>query len=159
MKHQIKMLIAATVLVALTSCGAKKSQAYYDYATKIIATELDGSYTLRAFGKGRNAADAYKEAQKQAVYDVLFNGVQSADSKVQPLRPVMLEVNAKDKYADYFNVFFADGGEFEKFCSLKERRWGTSNFKRTDAQSMAEVTVCVFRAKLIEKLKADNILK
>ncbi|MCM1034779.1 MAG: hypothetical protein NC038_05820 [Paludibacter sp.] len=159
MKKQTILCLLASMVIILSDCSVQRSQAYYNYESRIIATELDGSYTLRAFGKGRNAVDAYEEAQKQAVYDVLFNGVKSADSKVQPLRPLLTEVNAKEKYAEYFNVFFADNGAYKKYCSKKERRVLTSNFSRTDAQTMAEVTVCVFRSQLEKKLREDGILK
>ncbi len=158
MNKKVVYSLLAFVLI-ICSCGIKRSQPYYNYESRIIASELDGSYTLRAFGKGRNAVDAFEEAQKQAVYDILFLGVKSADSKIQSLRPLMMEVNAKEKYADYFNVFFADDGQYKEYCSLKERRVMTSNFSRTDVQSMAEVTVCVFRSKLEKKLRADGIIK
>ena len=57
-----------------------------------------------------------KEVQKQAVYEVVFNGVTSASANIQSLKPLILTVNAKDKFADWSNVFFADGGEYLKYC-------------------------------------------
>ena len=155
---KINVLLALFVLMSLVGCGVQRSQAYYDYKSKIIGTELDGSYTIRAFGRARNAVDAYQQARKQAVYDVVFNGVQSDNSMISPLKPLLLEPNAKEQYADYFNKFFADNGTFEKYCSMKERRWFSSNYSRTDAQSMAQVTVCVDVAKLRERLKSDGII-
>lgn len=156
---RFNLLLSIVIVLLLAGCGARRSQAYYDYKSQIIGTELDGSYTIRAFGRARNAVDAYKQARKQAVYDVVFTGVESANSNVLRIKPLLLEVNAKEKYEDYFNRFFADNGDFEKYCSMKERRWFSSNYARTDAQSMAQVTVCVDRAKLRERLIKDGILK
>ena len=68
-------------------------------------------------------------------------------------------MNAEEKYEDYFAVFFADGGEFEQYVSMKERRVMSSNFSRTEAQTLAQVTACVNRAALKEKLIKDGILK
>lgn len=157
------VLLMIALSAAFFSCGTQKSQAYYDYESKVIGTELDGSYTIRAWGRARNAMDAYTEARKQAVYDVIFNQIQFATGTAPTtsgvLRPLLLEVNAKTKYEDYFNAFFARGGEFEKYCSMKEKRLFSTKYQKTDAQTQAQVTVCVYRSKLKEKLIQDNILK
>ena len=156
------LMIFAGFLSFVTGCKVQ-SQAYYDYKSKVIGTELDGTYTIRAWGRARNRADAYVQARKQAVYDVIFNDIQITNgispSSTGMLRPLLQELNAKQKYEAYFNAFFADGGEFEKYCSLKERRTNTTRYTKTDAQTLAQVTVCVDRARLKEKLKQDNILK
>lgn len=147
------------MLAVLASCGARKSEAYYNYESKIIGTELDGSYTIRAYGRARNAIDSYEQAKKQAARDVIFKGVQSANSNIKSLKPLLMEVNAEEKYETYFNAFFADGGEYTKFVSMKEKRALSTNWNRTDAQSTAQATVCVFRDKLKQKLIEDGILK
>lgn len=163
MKTSRLYLLAIVAALLLTGCGSRRSQAYYDYKSKVIGTELDGSYTIRAWGRARNAADAYEQARKQAVYDVIFSDIQvetgTMPSSSGILKPLLLEVNAKEKYETYFNAFFADGGEFEKYCSLKEKRVLSSNYAKTDAQTVAQVTVCVFRDQLKKKLIEDNILK
>ncbi|MBR1809277.1 MAG: hypothetical protein IJ776_07815 [Paludibacteraceae bacterium] len=153
----------AVMMLLLAGCGTRKSQAYYDQKSKVIGTELDGSYTIRAWGRARNAADAYVQAQKQAVYDVIFSEIQfvsgQAPSSTGTLRPLIFEVNARQKYEDYFNAFFADGGEYKDFSSMKEKRQLSTNYAKTDAQTVAQVTVCVWRARLREKLIADGIIK
>lgn len=155
----IRILILIAIVAIYSGCGTKKSEAYYDYKTKVIGSELDGSYTLRAWGRARNEVDAYAQAQKQAVYDVVFNGVDAASSSQSNLRPLLLEVNAKTKYSEYFDRFFRDGGEYTKYCSAKEKQSSTTKYYRTDSQALCQTTVCVFRSKLKDKLIKDNILK
>lgn len=160
MKHSfVKLLACVGILAAFTACGSRKSQVYYDYKTQYIATELDGSYTVRSWGRARNAADAFQQAHKQAVYDVLFTGLTPASSNLRPVKALVLEVNARDKYADYFNAFFADGGAYTKFSSVKERRWSSSRWSRTESQSVCETTVCVFASELKKQLIEDGIIK
>ena len=165
MKKESIFAVGMLTMVMLLSagCGTRKSQAYYDQKSKVIGTELDGSYTIRAWGRARNAADAYVQAQKQAVYDVIFSEIQfvsgQAPSSTGVLRPLIYEVNARQKYEDYFNAFFADGGEYKNFCSMKEKRQLSTNYSKTDSQTTAQVTVCVWRAKLRDKLTADGIIK
>ena len=122
MIYKKRVFLCVTICGVLLSCGVHKNSAYTDVETKCIGTELDGSYTLRASGRARNAADAYVQAGKQAVQDVLFtiipcvSGV-GAQSMLKPLLP---EVNAKEKYESFFAKFFADNGEYLKFMSMKE---------------------------------------
>lgn len=149
----------AILSVVMTSCGVRSTQAFYNYESRIISSELDGSYNIRAFGRGRNAVVAYDEARKQAVYDILFNGVQSSNSRISSLKPLMLEVNAKEKYEDYFNVFFADGGLYRKFTNLHDTRIITENWHNDGLQVLVQVSITVDRKAIKQKLIDDNILK
>ena len=158
-KHLIGILAAVALVVLAAGCGSRRSEAYYDYKSKIIAAEMDGAYTIRAFGRARNGVDAYTKAQKQAVRDVILVGVESSDATVKPLKPLLLEVNAEQKYEDYLNAFFAEEGPWEQYCSLRQRRILSSNFARTDAQVLAQVSVTVFRSELKARLIADGVLK
>ena len=154
-----RFFLIAIVVVAIVGCGVKRSQAYYDYKSKVIGSELDGTYTIRAYGRARNSIDAFEQARKQAVYDVIFNGVQASSSNLQDLKPILFDKNAKDRHEDYFNAFFADKGDYEQYVSMKERRLMSSNFARTNTQAVVQVTVCVDRAKLKQRLIQDQILK
>lgn len=145
-------------VLILTSCGIRRSTTYYDFETKLIGTELDGSYTLRSWGRARNAPDAFVQAQKQAVYDIIFSGVKGTTTE-KSLKPLLLETNAREKYEDYFNAFFADGGKYREFCSLKEKRDFSSRYARSESQAVCQTTVCVFRSKLRQFLIDEGILK
>ena len=120
---------------------------------------MDGSYTIRATGKAANAADAYVQAQKQAVYDVLFTLLDSQNLSQSTLKPLVLEVNAKTKYEDYFNAFFADNGPWKQYASGKEKKISSTRYSRTDTQVVCTSTVCVFRSRLKSQLIADGIVK
>ncbi len=157
--RQIQFIIVSIVCFVLTACGPKTSQSYYDYESKIIASEMDGSYTIRAVSRGRNSVDAYNQAQKQAVRDVIFKGVASDTKQIKAIKPLLMEINAEEKYEAYFNKFFTDGGDFEKYITKKERRLWSTRFTHSDVQATAEVTVCVHRNDLRARLIADGILK
>lgn len=165
MKTKSILIAVATIVVAAlaVSCGTGKSQAYYDQKSKVVGTELDGSYTIQAWGRARNAADAYVQASKQAVYDVIFSEIQfvsgQAPSSTGVLKPLTYELNARQKYEDYFNAFFADGGDYRKYSSMKEKRDFSSRYSKTDSQTIVRVNVCVFRSKLRQRLIDDGIIK
>ena len=156
-----KSLCLLFSIILLTACGVHKNSAYTDVETKCIGTELDGSYTLRTSGRARNAADAYVQAGKQAVQDVLFTiipCVSGVGAQIM-LKPLLPEVNAKEKYESFFAKFFADNGEYLKFMSMKEKRVLSSKYSKTDAQTVCITTVCVDRIKLKGYLRENGILK
>lgn len=144
--------------ILLTVCFAQEAQAQ-SYQTECISVEQDGSQTLRVFGKGRNRSDAIEQAKKDAVYEVLFRGVQKGN-KGYNLRPIVTEVNARERYQDYFDIFFMDGGEYLKYVSMADRRLGsTKKVKNSDAQVGYLVTVRVLIPELRQRLRQDGILK
>ena len=140
-------------------CATHHHTAYYDFKTKLIGTEMDGSYTVTAWGRARTALDAFQQAQKQAVYDIVFTGVEPQTSNLTRQLPLLLEVNAKDKYQDYFNNFFMDKGEYVEYCSAIDKKFGSTEYYRSDKQVVCKTTVRVYRSKLKNKLIQDNIIK
>lgn len=57
-----RFLVVGVALLLLNSCRTttliSSESAYMSYETECLGTELDGSQTLRAWGKGKNRADA-----------------------------------------------------------------------------------------------------
>ena len=121
MQKYLFILASAVVALLFAACGAHRSQAYYDYESKVIQAHGDGSYVIRAWGRGRNAAHSYEVAQKQALQDVIFSGVQAQSSNIEHLKPLCYDMNAREKYEDYFNAFFAEKGPWKQFIAMKDR--------------------------------------
>jgi hypothetical protein len=107
--------------VFFTNCNLYNVSANYNYKTECFGTELDGSQTVKAWGTGRNRFDAVEQAKKNAVNDVIFKGINEGVQACQ-MRPLIIEVQAREKHEDYFNAFFADGGKYSEFVSLKDER-------------------------------------
>lgn len=145
-------------MLMMSSCGVKRSQAYYDQATQVLSANYDGSYVLRVPVRARNAAVGFADAKRQAVHDVIFKGAQAASNGISDLKPLVFDKNAQEKHEDYFNAFFEDNGAWTKYCSLQDRRTNTSSFERTNTQMVQTVTVTVDRAGLKRRLQADGII-
>lgn len=166
MKYNIFFIVAITSLTfynsfAQTNKQQKKIAGNYVYKTECLGVELDGSQTLKAWGNGRNRADAIEQARKNAVRDVLFKGIIEGKQECEK-RPLVAEINAQDKYSDYFFKFFADGGLYKDFVIKKDERIG-DRIKRDKKGAVHSVThglvVRVLRAELKQKLIEDGILK
>lgn len=147
-------------ITGMTPAHAQKSSiaSFYTYETECLGVELDGSQTLRAWGEGKNKSDAVEQAKKNAVRDVLFKGIRKGKEDCN-LRPLMIEANAHEKYEEYFNAFFADGGEYLKYVSSKDERWGSKEKQRNKLGKKYGVTVRVLRSELKKKLKADGLIQ
>lgn len=150
-------LVVAMALIA--GCGAKKSQASYDFKSKVLSSNYDGTYVIRTQVRARNAAIAFTDAQRKAMQEVIFDGVDAGSNGVEPLKPILFDMNARRKYEDYFAAFFRDGGEWTKYANLADKRAGTTTYKRNGVQSIETVTVTIDRKSLREKLIADGILE
>lgn len=155
--YQLSVLLVGVLFV---SCGTHKTIAYSRSEPVCIASELDGSYTLRVEGRGRNAVDAYKEAGKQALYAVLFTDVSWPNGPRKNIEPVFyMKQRAYEMNKAYFDAFFQDGGDYTQFISMKEKRDLTSIYTRTNSQTVCRTTVCVFVSQLRQRLIEDGILK
>lgn len=134
------------------------NSAYYNSDTECLGVELDGSQTLRVWATGRNKTDAIEQCKKNAVNEVIFKGIQSGNGGCSN-KPLIMEVNAKEKYEYYFNVFFKDDGEYLKYISMEDTRTLTKKRLRREEQVKYGLTVRVLRAELQARLIQDGIIK
>ena len=138
------------------------TSAYQQYEPECLGVELDGSQTLRVWGVGRNKKDAVEQAKKDAVRAVVFKGIRNGISGCNT-KPVLMEVNAEEKYEDYFNVFFMDGGEYLKYISMKDEK-RVNLFKKDKEKEKGQhcvkygITVRVLRSELKKRFENDNII-
>jgi hypothetical protein len=156
----MKILLFIIPIILLSCNNQRKVAGNYEYKTECLGIEMDGSQTLKAWGNGRNRWDAIEQAKKTAVYDVLFKGIIDGRQNCEK-RPLVFEVNARQKYEIYFNKFFADDGEYKNYVSLKDERIGQKLFRdrKRSRQSVTHgVIVRVLRAELKQKMIEDGII-
>lgn len=143
-----------------TSDPQTKIAGNYSYTTQCVGVEGDGTQTLKVWGSGRNRSDAFEQACKNAVYDVLFKGIRDGKSECEML-PLVPELNARKKYESYFNKFFTDGGEYKKYISMADEHTkykGEREKKEGTGSDTYSAIVIVKRPQLKEKLIQDGIL-
>jgi hypothetical protein len=154
-----KFGLTILLLLVVLACHAQaRTSGNYEFGSECMGVELDGSQTVKGWGFGRNRKDAVEQAKKNAVRDVLFKGIVSGKSECDS-RPLLGEVNAQQKNETYFNKFFADGGEYLKYISLKDLGVGGIDRKKGRSGVAYGLTLRILRPQLKEKLIADGILK
>ncbi len=151
-----------TLMVALLLCfndaTAQTQSVYSRSSVRCVGVELDGSQTLRVAGYGRNRADAKEQAMKNAVWAVIFDGIRDGVEGCN-MRPLVTEVNARERYEDYFNIFFADKGDYKKYVSLRDTKKGSAGKAKDKNGYSYDLTVRVLRAELKARLKTDNVIE
>lgn len=155
---KLSLFIAVVAAMLFAGCGAKRSQAYYEKPSQVLSANYDGSYVIRVQVRARNAAIAFTDGQRKAVEEVIFSGVKAGSNGISDLKPLCFDLNAREKYEDYFNVFFQDKGEWTKYASLKDKRTNTTRYQRDGRQMVESVTVTVDRAALKKRLQEDHII-
>lgn len=145
------------------SCTPQRMAAgnYNTYETECIGVEGDGTQTLLSWGQGRNRMDAVEQAKKNAVRDVIFKGISYGKGECNS-KPLITEVNAEEKYEDYFFSFFIDKGPYLEFVSFRDERIDDKiirNRQGGDRDVTNSVVVLVNRHALKQKLRKDEILK
>lgn len=157
----IIFIFVSVALWWLTGCKSPTviDSVYSNQAFEIecLGIDLDGSQTLRSWGKGKDKAQAMENARKNAVKAVLFEGILNGDKGCDQ-RPIIGGANAYEKNQVYFNRFFADGGEYKIFTSMEDEK-RTSRIKSSD-KSIENwgAVVRVDRAALRQRMIDDGII-
>lgn len=157
MKINAFILVLATLMVSPHVSFAQPNASLQDIRVECLGVEHDGSQTLLVQGMGHNKADAKEQAKKNAVMAVLFIGVRSGLGGCE-IRPLITEVNAREKYARYFDIFFMDKGEYVNYVSMEDTRPHSQTKKKGKEQRKITITVRVLRSQLAERLQNDGIL-
>lgn len=162
MKYAKIMLPAMCALaLMLGSCRPNKevrdSLSYYSFETSYVGTSPSGLVTVRAWGSGPDKAHAIEEAKKNAVSDVIFKGIKGAPA-AHTSNPVVTEVNARERYAGYFDRFFADGGEYKYYVKETSLSDGSRTKAKSSGRENFGITVDVDRSALVQRLRADGVI-
>lgn len=158
MRTKLFILIAVGLMAGTTAVQAQRRATYQKQAIECMGVEGDGSQTLRVTGTGRNKADAVEQAKKDAVMAVIFDGIRGGLQGCDA-RPLINELDARDKYDEYFNIFFMDKGEYTKYVSLEDRKLRSNDKSKNKYFKNYRLTVRVLRSELKARLKADGVIK
>lgn len=154
----MKRIIFFIAVAAMATHLACQAQAVVPRSSiRCLGMELDGSETLRVLGYGRNRADAKEQAMKNAVWAVIFDGVIDGAGGCN-MRPLVTEANARERYQEYFNRFFADNGPYKQYVSLRDTKKRSGEKAKDKLGYSYDLTIRVLRSELETRLRQDNII-
>ena len=157
MRKKILYLTTAALLVITACSEQKRLSSSYTYKTQCVGVDLDGSQTVLAFSDNRIKNEAIEEAKKNAVKDLLFNGITEGKPDCD-VKPVLAEANALANHQEYFARFFVN--DFRSYVILLEERAGqkAKDQKLKNVANSTGYVVRVNRPALRRRMLADGIL-
>ena len=156
-----KRFLIITMISSMLFIGCKTKSAIganYTHEVECLGSELDGSVTLKSWGKGKNRADALEQAKKEAINAVLFTSIRNGKQECNN-SPILNAPNIREIKADYFNNFFKDKGDYKKFVSTKDESFGKKEKENgRDGDVIYGYVIRVMRSELKKQMISDGIL-
>lgn len=158
----MKKLLLSLLVVALCMpvwAGAKKKADkdtnQFRYEIECAGNAIQGTYLVKVWTYSRKAAVAENQCRKNAVHGVIFKGYGGGQGCVSQ-RPMANTPGVETQYSEYFNRFFADGGEFQKYASIMP---GTTETVKVGKEYKVGVVVSIRKDDLRRALEAVGIIK
>lgn len=149
------ILLASTVAMAGPKSKANKDTKNYRYEIECAGNGAAGTYMVRVWTYSKRAQVAYNQSAKNAVHGIIFTGFAGADGCTSQ-RALAPQPGVEMEYEDYFNHFFADGGEYQKYVSVVG---GTDEILKIGREYKVGVTVVVKKDDLRKALEAAGVIK
>ena len=158
---KILFSLLAFVLCMPASAGLRQKQANRDtdqfrYEIECAGNAIQGTYLVKVWSYSKKASVAENQCRKNAVHGVIFKGYGGRGQECVQQRPLANNPGAETQYAEYFNSFFADGGEFQKYASIMP---GTTETIKVGKEYKVGVVVSVRKDDLRRALEAAGIIR
>jgi len=155
----IMLLFLLTISVGAQSRKNKKMAGYMigNYEVECMGTGMDGTQLIKVWGYGKKPEKAVYQAKKNAVHAVIFKGIQGGKSGCMT-RALVNKPGAREQHADYFDLFFANGGRYLQFVS-QSGDGKVDRIKIKKRQYKVGVVVSVMHSSLRKELEAAGIVK
>lgn len=151
--------MALLCLFAVVSCSRVTTlSAFYATQPEYLYDAGDGSITVRTYGQGKNRQKALEQARKNAVREIIFKGI-NVPGNTSLSRPLVNEVNAAEKYEQFFNNFFQDNGKYAKFIDKTDSRKDREEIHWNASQAKLSTIIRIDRAELKAFLQQEGIIK
>jgi len=153
--------MAMVCLLALPLSISADKQATADKETKqgkydieCAGTGAAGTYLVRVSSYSKKQSIAESQCRKNAVHGVIFKGFGGGNGCVA--QKAMAPAGAEQQFSEYFESFFATGGEFARYASIVN---GTMTTEKIDKYYKVTVTVSVNKDDLRKALEEAGIIK
>ena len=163
-------LISFGLLASVTPCSAQKRKKA-DRATMVWEYEIEpttgqvlqGSILVKVWSYSKSKTVALEQAAKNAVHGVLFKGVaalNTSSARIPAQRPIITDVNAEETHREYFEKFFADGGEYMKYVNFVNNGIpGIGDIIKVGKQYKVGIRVSVSKDALRKEMEAAGVVK
>ena len=157
-KYFIPLLAVVMCLVGCRAARQKKADkdtAQFRYEIECGGNAIQGTYLVKVWTYSKTASVAENQCRKNAIHGVIFKGYGGGQGCVSQ-RPMANQPGIESQYKEYFDSFFAEGGEFQKYASVLE---GTTEIVKIGREYKVGVVVSVRKDDLRKALEAAGIIR
>lgn len=125
--RRITFLITVALLCAVTVSQAQKKKevrkmeynSAYNFEVATVAVGVDGTKLIKVSSYGKKDEDAQRKAKADAIACALFKGFPAGGGGRAAKTPAIItDSQAATKHAEFFEKFFAPGGEYLNFVNM-----------------------------------------
>ncbi len=159
-------LVALTVLVFtinMVSAQSKKKMnkdtENWKYEVEIVARGTDGSHQIKIWTHAKSLENALRQSKKNAVHALVFKDIPSK-GRIKGTKK-LLNASMDDKKTQFFDKFFTDEGEHQRFITLVNNgKLGPGDRIKIDRKTYKfGVVVSVNTSGLRKYLEKEGIIK
>ena len=158
------IFLMAVALCAITlnaqQRAADKATAQWRYEIQPIAGQAaQGAAILRVWSYSKKATIATSQAGKNAVHGIIFKGYPASNdgTRIVGRDPLIADPMVEEANAAYFENFFKEGGDFQRYVSYRNNGAPDAQQKVGKEYKIA-ISVVVMVDQLRERLEKDGIL-
>ena len=158
--RKILLSLLAVAFCLPMMAGIRQNQANRDtnkfrYEIECAGNAIQGTYLVKVWSYSKKQSVAENQCRKNAVHGVIFKGYGGGQGCVSQ-RPMANDPGVEAQYKEYFDSFFADGGEFQKYASIIG---GTTESVKVGREYKVGVVVSVRKDDLRKALEAAGIIR
>ena len=158
----MRTILLSLLVVAMCApvfAGAKKKANkdtdQFRYEIECAGNAIQGTYLVKVWSYSKKAAVAENQCRKNAVHGVIFKGYGGGQGCVSQ-RPMANNPGVETQYKEYFDSFFKEGGEFQKYASVVA---GTTESVKVGKEYKVGCIVSVRKDDLRKALEAAGVIR
>lgn len=157
---RLLIAVSAFIIGTLLSCASASAQKVsgvkaknnYRYDVEYVKSVGSGVDCVKIWSYTNKKKESVDLSKRNAVHAVIFKGYSGAGASK---RALARDINAEQTYADFFNEFFAEGGEYGRFVA----NVGTRSLVKHGKDYKIGEEVTVNTAALRKYLEGHGVIK
>lgn len=133
----------------------------YNYEVATLAVGVDGTKLVKVWGYGKKAEDAIRHAKELGVACALFHGFPAGSNGSAAPTPAIIKSAAEpEAHQDYFDNFFAPGGQYLQYVNLSDNGPSSDRVKdKTTKMYKVGVVMSIAYDELRKEMERQGIAK
>ena len=154
------LLLAAALMVVVGASAASRKLKNSDtqkfqYEIEGVNNGTQGTYLVKVWTYSASKNANIETCKKNAVHGIIFKGY-AGSANARPQRALISNPGAEMDHADYFELFFKDGGEYNKYVTVTV---GSQEIVKVGKQYKIGLVVSVSKDALRKALEQAGVVK